>query len=83
MIATYSPPFSGSVPPKTLELPNFDSVWGMLTVGAPPVQMLFDRVGADGEERVREALATIVEERFGSGPVRITNAATLGSGTVG
>jgi hypothetical protein len=54
----------------------------MLTVGAPPVQALFDRVGPDGRERLRDTLAGIVDQRFGSGPIRLTNTATLGFGNV-
>ena len=52
-----------------------------MTAGAPPIQALFDRVGADGQERIREELRGIVAQWFGSGPIRLTNVATLGSGT--
>jgi SAM-dependent methyltransferase len=67
---------------RDLELPNFDAVWDMLTAGAPPAKMLFDRLGPGGKERVHEVLAKIVKERFGYGPVRTTNAATVGVGRV-
>jgi SAM-dependent methyltransferase len=65
---------------RDLELDGLDDVWGLLSTGAPPVQALFDRVGPDGPDRIRAALTRIVEERFGSGPIRVTNVATLGSG---
>jgi SAM-dependent methyltransferase len=65
---------------RELEVDDFDMMWPMLTAGAPPVQMLFDRVGADGEARIRDQLAEVVSERFGSGPIRLTNVATLGTG---
>jgi SAM-dependent methyltransferase len=65
---------------RVLELPDFESTWNMFTVGAPPVKMLFDKVGEAGKENVRQALAAIVEERFGGGPIRLTNAATVGCG---
>ena len=65
---------------RTQEVSGFDRVWEMFTVGAPPVQMLFDRVGPSGKARIRESLRTIVEDRFGSGPVTATNVATVGVG---
>lgn len=66
---------------RDLEVGSFDGLWSMLTVGAPPVQVMFDRVGDEGRERLRESLRGIVEERFGSGPIVTTNSATLGTGT--
>ncbi len=65
---------------RDLELADFDQIWAMLTVGAPPVRVLFDRIGADGRDRLRDVLAEITEKRFGSGPIRLTNAATVGHG---
>jgi len=65
---------------RDLELPDFDAMWGMLTVGAPPVQMLFDRIGPDGKAKLRTTLADIVAQRFGSGLIRLTNVATVGCG---
>ncbi len=52
-----------------------------MTSGAPPVRALFDRVGEEGVGRVRTALKSAVSERFGEGPIRLTNVATLGTGT--
>jgi len=65
---------------RELELASFDELWAMLTSGAPPVKALFDRLGPGGEERVQETLRGVVSERFGSGPIRLTNVATLGTG---
>jgi len=65
---------------RELEVAGFDDMWGMLTSGAPPIQMLLDRIGPSGKERLHDSLQTIVEERFGSGPVTTTNVATVGSG---
>lgn len=65
---------------RTMEVPGADAVWAMITSGAPPVQMLLDRIGAEGEVRLREALDRIVRERFGDGPVTVANTATLGTG---
>jgi len=65
-----------------LEVPDFERTWSMMTAGAPPVQALFDQVGTAGTERIRDHLREIVDHRFGSGPIRVTNVATLGSGTV-
>ena len=67
---------------RELEVDDFDVMWGMLTSGAPPVQMLFDRVGPQGKGKVRDTLAGIIEQRFGSGPIHLTNVATVGSGRV-
>jgi hypothetical protein len=52
-----------------------------LTVGAPPVQVLFDRVGAAGQSKLRDTLGEIVEKRFGSGPIATTNVATVAVGS--
>lgn len=65
---------------RDLEVENFAEIWDMLTVGAPPVQVLLDRVGPSGRDRLRESLREIVEERFHAGPITVTNVATLGWG---
>lgn len=65
---------------RDLEVPGFKKMWRMLPVGAPPVPTLFDRVGESGKARLHDALRELVDERFGTGPIRITNVATLGSG---
>lgn len=65
---------------RELEVPDFAELWAMLTAGAPPVQVLFDQIGHAGKERVRDQLHAIVEDRFGGGPIRVTNVATVGSG---
>lgn len=66
---------------RDMEVPDFETMWIMLTAGAPPVQVLFDRIGSSGKDRLRDQLHEMIEERFGSGPIRITNVATLGSGS--
>ena len=66
---------------RDLEVPDFEKMWSMLTVGAPPVQVLFDRIGPSGKERVREQLYEIIDKRFGAGPIKMTNVATVGSGS--
>ena len=66
---------------RDLQVPGFSEMWEMLTVGAPPVQMLFNRVGPAGRDRLHDTLAKIVEERYGSGPIVISNTATCGTGT--
>lgn len=68
---------------RDLEVADFDAMWGMLTSGAPPVQMLFDRVGPEGKGKLRDTLAGMIEERFGAGPIRLTNVATVGTGVAG
>ena len=66
---------------RDLEVPDFEAMWSMLTAGAPPIQVLFDRIGPSGKERLRDQLQEIVEGRFGGGPIKTTNVATLGSGS--
>lgn len=66
---------------KELKLNNFDELWSMMTVGAPPAKMLFDQIGSEGKEKVRNALVEIITNRFGSGEIVINNAATVGVGT--
>ncbi len=65
---------------RELELPGFTALWEMMTSGAPPVRALFERVGAHGAAKVREALMFVVAERFGDGPIRLSNTATVGTG---
>ena len=65
---------------RELEVASFDEMWEMLTVGAPPVQMLLDRVGDEGRNRLRDGLRKLIDQRFGEGPIRTTNVATIGSG---
>ncbi len=67
---------------RDLQVANFDDMWAMLTVGAPPVQVLFDRIGPAGRDRLRDVLGGIVKQRFGSGSIQLTNAATVGRGAV-
>ena len=66
---------------RDIELDGFEAMWTMLTAGAPPIQVLFEKIGPSGQQRLRDALAEIVEDRFGDGPVSLTNVATVGSGT--
>jgi hypothetical protein len=65
---------------RDLEVADFDAMWEMLTCGAPPVQMLFDRVGPQGKNKLHDTQAGIVDKRFGAGPIRLTNVATVGCG---
>ena len=65
------------VPSKTL-LDDFEQTWDMLTIGAPPVRLLFDQVGEEKKEDVREALKTIMEEKYGTSNYSLNNTATLG-----
>jgi ubiquinone/menaquinone biosynthesis C-methylase UbiE len=67
---------------KEMVLDDFNSVWAMLTVGAPPIKILLDKVGEDGKHRIHDALANIILKRFGSGPISMSNSATIGSGNI-
>lgn len=65
---------------RELELAGFNDYWDMFTVGAPPIQAFLDRIGPEGRERLRSVLGKIISRRFGSGPIRLTNVATVGRG---
>lgn len=65
-----------------LEVADFDELWALLTAGAPPVEVLLKRIGPEGRDRLQGSLAAIVEDRYGSGPICLTNVATLGTGSV-
>jgi SAM-dependent methyltransferase len=67
---------------RETKLDNFAQFWSMLTSGAPPVKMLFDKIGERGKASVHEALHDIIKSRFGNGPVIAVNTATVGVGTV-
>ena len=65
---------------REFEVSGLEQMWSMLTSGAPPVRMLLDRVGSQGEGKLRDALAKLIEQRFGGGSFRLTNVATVGCG---
>ena len=65
---------------RTMTIEGFDMMWAMMTAGAPPVKMLFDQVGEAGKSKVKDALQEIIASKFGDGPIRLTNSATLGTG---
>ncbi|MBD3628007.1 hypothetical protein [Cyclobacterium sp.] len=67
---------------RKLCIDSFDEIWAMLTTGAPPVKMLFQKVGSDGINKVRDALAEIVNEKYGKGTITLRNTATVGVGSV-
>ncbi len=60
---------------RDLETDGFEDLWAMLTVGAPPVQVLLGRVGPAGRYRLRDVLGSI-------GSIQLINAATVGVGVV-
>lgn len=68
---------------REMELPGAEELWALLTAGAPQVQALRHKIGDGGLNKIRRSLDKIVEKRFGAGPVRITNADTIGSGLAG
>ena len=67
---------------RKLEIDSTDSIWEMITTGAPPVRLLFDKIGEDGQGHLRKTLDEVVLERFGNSPLIFTNRANLASGTV-
>jgi len=67
---------------RDLSVASFDDLWAMVTTGAPPVKMLLEQAGAAGRTRLQDTLGRIVEQRFGGGPIQMTNVATVGRGNV-
>ena len=67
---------------RAIELADVDVFWSMLSSGAPPVRLLLDRVGEAGVSKLRDVLNGQLRERFGDGPIRVENTATLGVGRV-
>jgi hypothetical protein len=65
---------------RDVTLADFDAVWAMLTVGSPPTRGFFEEIGEAGKRKVQDALAGLVAERFGDGPVTLTNTAIVGTG---
>lgn len=67
---------------RDMVVESFEILWGMLTLGAPPVRLLFESVGEGGKGAIKESLQEIILNRFGEGPIQITNTATVGVGHV-
>ena len=59
---------------------SIDELWRLFTAGAPPVKMLLRQVGTEGENKLRDALASVVEVEFDRGPISTLNTATVGCG---
>ena len=51
--------------------------------GIRPEDELLERIGADGEAKLREELLAMLRPRFGDGPVRLSNEAHIGTGIAG
>ena len=67
---------------REMEVADVEQLWRAFSVGAPPVQALVDKVGPAGAEKLRGALRDLVTEKYGDGPIRTTNTATVGVGVV-
>jgi hypothetical protein len=52
-----------------------------VTLKGGGVLQIFAKIGDEGLEAVRTALHEVVTNRFGDGPIRVTNVATIGVGT--
>lgn len=65
---------------RHFEVESFDEAWDMLAVGAPPARALFERIGNEAVGKLRETLASNLAARFGDGPMRFRNVATVGIG---
>lgn len=65
---------------RHMVLQGFDEVWSMLTAGAPPVQVMLDRIGEAGRGVLEDAVRALIDERWAKGPIRLANTATVGSG---
>ena len=65
---------------RELVIEDFSYLWSMLTVGAPPIKMLFEKIGEGGVAKLKDTLARQIHERFGDGPITLSNSATIGYG---
>ena len=63
---------------RELVFESLDELWSLLTVGAPPVKVLMDQIGVDGEKKLRDALAIVIESEYGRDPIKTINTATVG-----
>jgi len=68
---------------RFLEPASGDVLWDMVTSGAPPAQVLLGKIGDEGAKKVRETMNAMLDERFGDGPIRLRNVATVGTGVAG
>ncbi|MFW6052083.1 MAG: class I SAM-dependent methyltransferase [Myxococcota bacterium] len=57
------------------EVADADEFWSLITKSAPPAQALLQKVGPEGREKMRSALADLARDRFGDGPLRFSNEA--------
>ena len=65
---------------RHFEVDEVDAIWPLMTASAPPVQGLLDHIGEAAAERVSDALRELLTDRFGHGPIRLRNVATVGTG---
>lgn len=68
---------------REVTISSIDKMWAMLSVQAPPVKVLFNKIGEEGKKRIYDALTSIVQERFGNSPITLSNTATVGVGKAG
>jgi len=66
---------------RQLSIDNFDQLWRMLTIGAPPVKKLIEQVGESGMDRIQVEMAKLVQAKFGNGTITLNNTANVGVGT--
>jgi len=59
---------------------SIDWMVEVFTTSAPPARLLLDSVGPVVAGRIRDAMRSILEERFGEGPISLSNSATVGVG---
>lgn len=64
-----------------ITLDDVDELWTIVSSAAPPMVALLQQLGPDVSARIRETLAGRLEERFGSGPMRLSNQAHLAVAT--
>ncbi|WNJ18795.1 class I SAM-dependent methyltransferase [Pontibacter sp. G13] len=67
---------------REVQVAQPEDLWAMLTVGAPPVKMLFNQIGEEGKGEVHDALMEILKERYGNGRITLSNTATYATGNV-
>ena len=66
---------------RTWRMETADEFLDIFTVSVPPARALFAQLGPEGTKRVTDAFRDVLMERYGDGPVEMSNTATLGVAT--
>ena len=57
--------------------PTADALIEIFVISAPPARAFFERIGPENQARVEDAMRDILSQRFGDGPVALSNTANI------